>query len=403
MLFPEGENLSEAAWDEIDDLFNGYGIAEDMTDEEAENRLFQIYLQLEEMDRYTSDFRDIQAIMGPAKSGPLDWSSFDLDNDRDMDRILEELRLCDEGATEELLEKAGKRVGRSNAQAVTDSSDSSSDSEGSSSSSSDSESDSEGEEMTPEMEAAEKRERRRREREPEESEPELDDDGNVIEKPNKEFLDEQGNTLNLVENKYGDLIDADGTVWSMVVLNTDTVQKTMPGNRVVSHRALVMLGNMKGAGGFAMGKGKTPDAALTAACRWVYLPIICSLFGVNFRYFFFYLKCFVCRNALRHLVHIDLYDNFGLAHNLFGRHNSCYCYITATPSYREMVASPFASEVLNRFGISSASVKLVGNRNPYSQINAIFNALSKHENIDEIAKDRGKRYLSVRWAHDRNL
>lgn len=109
------------------------------------------------------------------------------------------------------------------------------------------------------------------------------------------------------------------------------------------------------------------------------------------------------RNALRHLVHIDLYDNFGLAHNVFGRHNSCYCYITATPAYREMVASPFATEVLNRFGISSASVKLVGNRNPYSQINAIFNALSKHENIDEIAKDRGKRYLSVRWAHDRNL
>ena len=112
---------------------------------------------------------------------------------------------------------------------------------------------------------------------------------------------------------------------------------------------------------------------------------------------------FIDRNSIRNLLHIDLYDNFGVAHDLYGKHNSCHCYIRATPIGREMVASAFAGEVLNRFGISSATVKMIGNRNPYSQINAIFNALSHHENIDEFAKDRGQRYLSLRWAYDKGI
>jgi ribosomal protein S5 len=60
-------------------------------------------------------------------------------------------------------------------------------------------------------------------------------------------------------------------------------------------------------------------------------------------------------------------------------------------------------QVLTRFGIASASVKIIGNRNPYSTVMAMFNALRQHENIDEFAKDRGQRYLTLRWAHDQNL
>ena len=110
-----------------------------------------------------------------------------------------------------------------------------------------------------------------------------------------------------------------------------------------------------------------------------------------------------CSAAMRNLVHIDLYDNFGLAHDLYGKHNACTCLIRATPKAREMVASPLMEEILNRVGIGSASVKMKGNRNPYSQVNALFNALSKHQNLDETAKARGKRYLSIRWAHDHNM
>lgn len=107
--------------------------------------------------------------------------------------------------------------------------------------------------------------------------------------------------------------------------------------------------------------------------------------------------------SLRNLTHIDLYENYGLAHDLHGKHNSCHAYIRATPRSRMMVASPFASSVLLRFGIGSASVKLVGRRDPYSMVMSLFDALSKHQNIDEYAKARGKRYLTLKWAQDNGL
>jgi ribosomal protein S5 len=68
-----------------------------------------------------------------------------------------------------------------------------------------------------------------------------------------------------------------------------------------------------------------------------------------------------------------------------------------------MVASPFATAILQRFGISSASVKIIGRRDPYAQARAIFNAIGTHENIDEFAKDRGQRYLSLKWLYDQNV
>ena len=176
-------------------------------------------------------------------------------------------------------------------------------------------------------------------------------------------------------NLQGDFVDAKGHIWYPIILDNDTVQKTMPGNRMVSHRALVMVGNLKGSGGFGIGKASTPAEALTLAFR----------------------------NSLRRLVHIDLYDNFGFAHDLYGRHNACHVYIRATPGSREMVGGGVAMEVLNRMGVSSASVKIIGNRNPYSVINALFKAIKKHENLDETARDRGKRYLSLKWAHEQDI
>lgn len=167
----------------------------------------------------------------------------------------------------------------------------------------------------------------------------------------------------------------DGFTWSGVILDSDVTQKSMPGNRVMSHRALVMVGNMRGTGGYGVGKAKGPKEAVDAAFR----------------------------AALKNLVHVDLYDKFGLAHDLHGKHNSCHAYIRATPRGRKLVGSDFAQSILLRMGIGSASVKLVGRRTPYSQVGAIFDALARHNNLDEYAKMTGKRYLTLRWAKRHGL
>lgn len=106
---------------------------------------------------------------------------------------------------------------------------------------------------------------------------------------------------------------------------------------------------------------------------------------------------------MRNLVFIDLYDNFGFAHDLHGKHNSCHAYIKATGRGRIIVGSPFATAVLERFGVGTCSVKLVGRRDPYAMVRALFDAVQKHENIDEFAKDRGKRYLTLKWLYDNNI
>jgi ribosomal protein S5 len=113
--------------------------------------------------------------------------------------------------------------------------------------------------------------------------------------------------------------------------------------------------------------------------------------------------CLLYRDALRNLHHIDLYDNFGLAHDVYGKHNACHAYVRATPVGRQIVGGQFAISILNLFGIASASVKFEGRRQPYAMVRALFNAVDTHVNIDDQAKARGKRYLTLRWAKDKGL
>lgn len=285
-------------------------------------RLFELFLQREDMTQFVGDFREMTAFFGASnEEDPFDWSQFKIDSGDDIRRLQQAMEEADRdaalyaalGKDGELREKTLKGeivdTGAGDPNSVT-----------------------------------------------------VRSDG--AEEPVEVSLEDPSQ-----------LMDRDGRVWSGCILNTDTVQKTMPGNRVLTHRALVVVGNLRGAAGFGMGKGQTPPDAINAAFR----------------------------SALRNLTHIDLFDNYGLAHDVHGKHNSCHAYIKATPRSRIMVASPFASAILTRFGISSASVKIVGRRDPYAQVRAVFNAIAKHENIDEFARDRGKRYLDLRWVYDSNV
>ena len=106
---------------------------------------------------------------------------------------------------------------------------------------------------------------------------------------------------------------------------------------------------------------------------------------------------------MKNVFFVDLFDNYGFAHDLMGKHNSCRVYIRATPRERAMVGSPLSRAILTRFGVASASVKIVGRRDPYAVCRAFSYALQNHENIDETARDRGLRYLTLRWIYDNKI
>ncbi len=109
------------------------------------------------------------------------------------------------------------------------------------------------------------------------------------------------------------------------------------------------------------------------------------------------------RDALKNLIYVDLYEGVDLAHDLKAKFNGCYVYIRATPKERRYVANPYIQEILKNFGILSASIKVVGRRNPYAVVRALFRALEKHRNLDETAKLRGKRYLELKEIHDNRI
>ena len=325
------------------------------------DRLFEIFIQKKDMQKFSHDFLEMRSLLGKEDaSDPFDWSEFRMEDAEDVKRLQEAMHQHDQkassgigasikgGSVESSIKKAAQLIQENEAHDATDS---------------------EMQKIVDQVEV-------------------LDplgkfEDNDAIIDPTTLLSDmnvtvendETGEKEQINLENPDKMIDKDGHVWAGAILDADMVQKTMPGNRIATHRVLVIVGNLRGAAGFGVGKGKMPQDAVNAAFR----------------------------DALRNLLYVDLYDNFGLAHDVKGKHNSCHAYIRATPSSRVMVASPFAAAVLNRFGIYSASCKLIGRRNPYSMVRAIFNALAKHENLDETAKARGQRYLTLRWAYDKNV
>lgn len=167
-------------------------------------RLFQLFLQRDDMASFLMDFKDLSAFYGAADSpDPFAWSQFNVEVGEDVTRLHDELRKLE---ISEGLSK-GKRTqpGLSGSDATLS-----------------------GTEIVIPGEGEE------------------DDKVISLEDPTR-------------------LTDKDGRIWSGAILNTDMTQKPMPGNRVGSFRTLVVVGNLRGSAGYGMGKGKTgPDATIAA-------------------------------------------------------------------------------------------------------------------------------------------
>jgi hypothetical protein len=194
-------------------------LSEDLTPA-ATQRLFQLYLQRDDMLSFSRDFREMRSLLGEADEEDLfDWSQFRIDEWEDILKLKAEMKRVEEA------EEAKTRMKQEGISGI----DAASAAGGAAAA----EASSSGSEKVIVL---------------------RDDDG----KETKVSLEDPSQ-----------LQDKDGRLWSGAILDTDTVQKTMPGNRVLSHRALVVVGNMRGAAGFGMGKGKTGGDAVNAAFRLV--------------------------------------------------------------------------------------------------------------------------------------
>ncbi len=163
--------------------------------------------------------------------------------------------------------------------------------------------------------------------------------------------------------------------WVKMLVDTDTTQKIIKGGHILSYRALVVVGNIKGCGGWGIGKGASLEEAKTRAYR----------------------------AAKKNLIHVDLYRNRCISTALYGKHNNCRIYIQAGHPLKHHKEGRMINDILRVFGVESGEARSVGRRNPYSVVRAVFDAMSKHVGVEEVARKRGRRLISVSKARYLNL
>lgn len=152
-----------------------------------------------------------------------------------------------------------------------------------------------------------------------------------------------------------------------MLVDADIVQKTMPGGREMTHRALVVVGNLNGCAGFGIGKGENADDAKDRA-------IIA---------------------AKKNFIYVDLFRGRCITQPLYGKHNNCRVYIQAGDPRMPSMEGRMVNDILRVFGVECGEARSVGNRNPYSVVRAVFNAMSKHKSLETIARTRGRRLISL--------
>lgn len=200
------------------------------------HKLFELYIQRDDMLAFFEDYQDFAAAYGaPDESDPYDWSKFDMSQDEDVGRLLDALkqREKDLEINPYLVNKKVK------VQDYMKPSDADLDEED--------ELDEQSSIVRDELEAK------------------FDDENTTF--GNEEVQEKDKKSKNNLSDESMQFIDPDGRVWSGIIVDQDTVQKTLPGQRVISYRALVVIGNGRGVGGFGTGKAKAPNAAVAAAFR----------------------------------------------------------------------------------------------------------------------------------------
>ena len=195
---------------------------------------------------------------------------------------------------------------------------------------------------------------------------------NILERDNeheKDREEKEDEILEMIKNGEDPNQEAFGP-WGECTIKVDRVQKVERGGTTVRYRALVIGGNGNGAAGFGIGKALSPNEAVLKACK----------------------------HCKRNVFYVDRYLNSGLSYDLAGKHNSCKVQLRAVRPDYGLHGHPLICEILKYAGITDATSKSHGNRNPYNVVYATFKALMTHESLEEIALKRGKKLLNIQRA-----
>jgi hypothetical protein len=209
------------------------------SDKPDTGRLFELYLQKEDIDNFSRDFRELQIMYGPMdEDDPFNWAKFKMDTAEEVEKLEVELAKLD---------SKGRMVPTSGKPDKSESVES-------------------GRELALEDDVVFPSDAGLDAEETSETV----DGATSFDGPRRVVMRdlETGEERLVPMEDHKILKDKDGHLWSGVILNNDTTQKITPGVRILSFRTLVVVGNARGTAGFGKGKGLTADLSLASAFRY---------------------------------------------------------------------------------------------------------------------------------------
>lgn len=153
----------------------------------------------------------------------------------------------------------------------------------------------------------------------------------------------------------------DGLQERLVGINR--VSKTVKGGRRFGFAALMVVGDGKGRVGHGHAKSREVPEAIKKATE----------------------------QAKRNMIRVPLREGRTLHHDAYGRHGAGKVTMRAAPQGTGIIAGGPMRAVFEALGIQDVVAKAVGSSNPYSMVNATFEALKSIQSPRQVASRRGKK------------
>ncbi len=151
------------------------------------------------------------------------------------------------------------------------------------------------------------------------------------------------------------------------LVGINRVAKVVKGGRRFGFAALMVVGDGRGRVGFGMGKAREVPEAIRKASE----------------------------QARRNMIRVPLREARTLHHDIKGRHGAGKVLLRSAPPGTGIIAGGPLRAVFEALGIQDVVAKAVGSNNPYSMVNATFDALRNTESPRQVASRRGKKVSEI--------
>ncbi|MCB1651938.1 MAG: 30S ribosomal protein S5 [Alphaproteobacteria bacterium] len=151
------------------------------------------------------------------------------------------------------------------------------------------------------------------------------------------------------------------------LVGINRVAKTTKGGRNMAFAALVVVGDGKGRVGYGHAKAREVPEAIKKATE----------------------------QARRKMIRVPLREGRTLHHDVKGRDGAGRVFMRSAPRGTGIIAGGPMRAVFEAIGVQDIVAKAIGSNNPYSMVNATFNALEQMQSPRHVAARRNKKVSDI--------